>query len=222
MIIDHTHPEYIKAWNSIGKSKWNGAYYYSIEIVENIIPHIKTDRNWITVNIDKAQIGCDHAIFIVHNHLHPKRYEWLKQYKDLIMVCSSYKDFPMAEQYGKPIYLPLSLDVEYVRSFATEKTKEIAYAGRKEKDKGVPKDIPRLYGMDRPHFLKELAKYKKVYAVDRVALEARILGCEVISDYGYPHFEPDEIIDTKDAIKILQAELDRIDGNGKRTEFATK
>ena len=37
MIIDHTHPEYIKAWNSIGKSKWNGAYYYSIEIVENIM-----------------------------------------------------------------------------------------------------------------------------------------------------------------------------------------
>ena len=212
MIIDHTHPEYIKVWKTIGASKWNGAYYYSKEIVENIIPYVKTDRNWVTVNIHKAQIGVDHAIFFVHSHYyqHPEWYEWLTRYEDLIMVCSTVDDFDMAGKYGKPIYLPLSLDVDYIKTFATEKTKEIAYAGRLEKCKGIPKDVPRLHGMERKDFLTELAKYKTVYAVDRVALEARILGCEVIGDYDYNN-APEEIIDHKDAVRILQQELDRID-----------
>lgn len=212
MIIDHTHPEYRKVWNSIGASKYNGAYYYSKEIVENIIPYVKTDRNWVTVNIHKAKIGTDYAIFFVHSHYyqHPEWYEWLERYNDLIMVCSTPDDFAMAGKYGKTIYLPLSLDVDYVKSFRTEKTKDIAYAGRLEKCRAVPKNIPRLSSMERSVFLSELAKYKTVYAVDRVALEARILGCEVIGDYDYNN-APDEIIDTKDAIKILQRELDRID-----------
>ena len=38
MIINHERPEYIKARAKIGKGKWNGAYYYSIEICERIIP----------------------------------------------------------------------------------------------------------------------------------------------------------------------------------------
>lgn len=215
MIIDHTHPEYIKVWNKIGASKWNGAYYYSKEIVEDIIPRVKTDRNWVTVNIHDAEIGCDRAIFFVHSHWyqHPEWYEWLAKYDDLIMVCSTEDDFEMVSKYGKPVYLPLSLDVEYVKQFRAEKTKEIAYAGRREKDKGVPKDVPRLYGLERPEFLAELAKYKTVYAVDRVALEARILGCKVIGDYDYNN-APDEIIDSKKAAKMLQAELNKIDKKG--------
>lgn len=213
MIIDHTHPEYIKVWKTIGNSKWNGAYYYSKEIVENIIPYVKTSRNWVTVNIHKAQVGIDHAIFFVHSHYyqHPEWYEWLERYNDLIMVCSTEDDFEMAGKYGKPIYLPLSLDVDYIKSFRTEKTKEIAYAGRLEKCKGIPDNIPRLHGMERKEFLTELAKYKTVYAVDRVAVEARILGCEVIGDYDYNN-APEEIIDHKDAVKLLQAKLDEIEG----------
>lgn len=214
MIIDHTHPEYIKVWKTIGDSKWNGAYYYSKEIVENIIPYVKTDRNWVTVNIHKAQIGVDHSIFFVHSHYyqHPEWYEWLKQYKDLIMVCSTEDDFDMAGKYGTPIYLPLSLDVDYIKQFRTEKTKEIAYAGRLEKCKGIPSNVPRLHGMERDKFLSELAKYKTVYAVDRVAVEARILGCKVIGDYDYNN-APEEIIDHKDAVKILQGKLDEIEGS---------
>lgn len=67
MIIDHTHIEYIQKWQGMNQaSKYNGAYYYSCEIVENIIPAVKTDRNWITVNV--KGVGCDHAIVFIHNN----------------------------------------------------------------------------------------------------------------------------------------------------------
>lgn len=46
MIIDHNNPLYVKKRNSlINGNKYNGAYYYSREIVKNIIPLVKTDRN---------------------------------------------------------------------------------------------------------------------------------------------------------------------------------
>ena len=73
MIIDHTHPAYIRKWLNAGLNQFNGAYYYSQEIVENIIPNIETDRNWITVNI--KGVGCDHAIVFMHNNLYPSNYD---------------------------------------------------------------------------------------------------------------------------------------------------
>ena len=45
MIIDHNHPDYKAKWKTLGEDKYNGAYYYSKEIVKNIIPNVKTDRN---------------------------------------------------------------------------------------------------------------------------------------------------------------------------------
>lgn len=214
MIIDHTHPAYIKALSQIGKDRYNGAFYYSEEIVENIIPRIKTDRNWITVNLHKDRIGCDHAIFFAHSHMHcPEWYEWLSVYRDLIFVCSSHEDMEKLERLGKPIYLPLSLDVEYVKSFRTEKTKQVAYAGRPEKRRGceLPEGIDYICHLPRDQFLAEMAKYRQIYGVDRVAIEARILGCEVL-DYGFDNFDPGELIDTKEAVKLLQEKLDEIDG----------
>ena len=217
MIINHEHPEYIRAAERIGNNKYNGAYYYSKEICESMIPNIRTDRNWITVNLHKARIGCDHAIFFVHNHPHcPEWYEWLAEYKDLIMVCSSRKDMPKIEHIGIPVFVPLSVDVEYVKSFRTEKTREIAFAGRPEKavDCNLPRNIDHIGLLPREDFLGELAKYRKVYAVDRVAIEARILGCEVIP-YEYQSVDTGRIIDTSEAIGILQNELNRIDGAGR-------
>ena len=86
MIIDHTHPEYLKKWRAAGKNQFNGAYYYSQEIVDNFIPNIETSRNWITVNV--KGVGCNHAIVFVHNNLRPENYEWLRfyGYKDLVLV----------------------------------------------------------------------------------------------------------------------------------------
>ena len=59
MIIDHTHPLYKSRLKDAGNNKYNGAYYYSKEIVKNIIPNVKTDRNWITVNLPNIDESID-------------------------------------------------------------------------------------------------------------------------------------------------------------------
>ena len=59
MIIDHNHPLYAKKRNNlINGNKYNGAYYYSREIVKNIIPLVKTDRNWITIRLPWFAQNC--------------------------------------------------------------------------------------------------------------------------------------------------------------------
>ena len=67
MIIDHTDERYIKRRDSIGLHRYNGAYYYSKEIVKNIIPNVKTDRHWITVKVPGE--GFDHSILFVHDNV---------------------------------------------------------------------------------------------------------------------------------------------------------
>ena len=215
MIIDHTDRRYRDTWELLEGNKYNGAYYYSKEIVENIIPRVDTDRHWITVNAKGA--GIDHAIVFVHNNIHPEHYEWLKTYgyKDLIMVCGIEDTCEKVEHIGTPIYLPLSIDVEYVKQFKTEKTKETAYAGRKPKRIGykLPEGIDYLEGMPREIFLEELAKYKTVYAVGRSAIEAKALGCRLKAyDERFPKVSRWKVIDNAAVAKILQAKLDEIDG----------
>jgi hypothetical protein len=211
--IDHTHPVYKQLRARIGKSRWNGAYYYSIEICEKIIPNVKTDRPWITINTNGHLPGFDRAIVFAHNHKGcPSHYEWLKGYKDLIFVCSERDDMPKLEHLGTPIYLPLSVDVEYVKQFRNEvKTKEIAFFGRMERVKEIadqlPKGIEYVSGMKRERMLRIMAEYKTVYALDRVAIEAQILGCKVL-----PYPDRWKVIDSLEAVPMLQKELDKIDG----------
>lgn len=210
IIIDHNHPAYIRKRNMIGTARWNGAYYYSREITEFIIPNVKTDRNWITLNLKEEQIGCDHAIFFVHNHPNcPEWYEWLKKYDDLILVCCAEDDMEKVAHLGTPIFLPLSVDVEYVKQFRCEKTRQIAYAGRRQKREDAPKNIDYISGLPRTRFLKQLAKYEKVYAVDRAEIEAKILGCEILR-YSYKSVAPAEIIDSREAAVMLQKALEEI------------
>ena len=72
----------------------------------------------------------------------------------------------------------------------------------------IPDGIDYLSYMPRETLLKRMAKYKKIYAVDRVSLEAQILGCKVISYNGRP---AGKVLDNKDAAKILQNKLNKID-----------
>lgn len=215
MIISHEHPEFQRIWNKQTpqriKNKWNGGYFYSKEIVERIIPNVKTDRNWVTVNLMEAQIGCDHAIVFVHNHTHcPEWYEWYAKYEDLIFVCSTHKDVEKLKHIGKSVYLPLSVDVEYVKQFRTEKTKDVAFCGRKAKERNIPPSVDRISNIPREQFLAEMAKYRKVYAVDRCAVEARVLGCEVLY-YDDRCIDTWEILDNLDASKMLQKIIDEVD-----------
>lgn len=223
-IITTDDPNY-KAYRKIffpnGSGAKNGAYFYSKEIEKNIIPNVKTDRPWDTLGM-KALRSEDRAIvFIHHNKEWDKVYSWLDKYKDLIYVCSVPQTYEWAKSIGKTVvYLPLSIDVDYVKQFETEKTKEACYAGNrwgfKKKDLAelVPSgvDFPEK-NIDREELLKFIAPYRECYAVGRCALEARVLGCEIkVCDSRYPDPSIWQVLDNKDAARILQEELDKIDG----------
>ena len=224
MIIDHRNSMYRYKRAAAGNNKHNGAYYYSCEIVKNIIPNVKTDRNWITVNVQG--VGCDHAIVFIHNNLHPENYEWLRRYKDLILVCGIPETVDKVKHLGKAIYLPLSVDVEYVKQFAVkDKTKDTAFVGRKSKarDKNLPEGIDYLTNLPRNDLLSQMAQYKTVYAVGRCAIEAKILKCKLKAyDPRFPKVSRWKILDNKDAAKMLQEMIDGIDGNEQQTKSAKR
>ena len=214
MIISHTHKRYKDKWKRLTNGRYNGAYYYSQEIVKNIIPLVKTDRNWITVNL--PGFGADHSIMFVHNNLHPENYDWLKRYNDIVMVCGVKETCEKVNHIGKAIYLPLSIDTEEVEQYRQDERSGAAFAGRPSKRSmnGVelPKDIDIIEGLPRDRFLQEIAKHETIYAVGRTAVEARALGCEIAAyDPRYPDPDVWQVLDNREAAKILQAELDAID-----------
>ena len=222
MIYDHDHPWYRARWQYSGNSRWNGAYYYSQEIVRNIIPRINTSRSWVTVNIPIENRvpqfdACaeSHSIVFVHNNLHPENYEWLSRYDDLILVCGIPETMEKVEHLGTPIHLPLSIDVEEVRQHIRPKTRGSAFVGREPKCRGVefPPGVDIIHGMRREILLDVMAEYRSVYAVGRTALEAKVLGCEILPyDDRFPDPDVWQVLDNRDASVILQEKLDKIDG----------
>lgn len=220
MIIDHTHPLYAAKRRSLTNgNQYNGAYYYSKEIVKNIIPNVKTDRNWITIRLPEMIVHPDHSIIFIHNNRNPNYYSYLKDYKDCVLVCSLPKTAENLRFYSdKVIYLPLSIDVKAVEKYRVKnKTKEIAYAGRRSKlsymNNRVPKDTPVLCDMPQSQLLQEMTKYKKIYASGRTALQAKVLGCEVLPhETNFPDSNFWKVVDNKDAAKMLQEMLNKIDG----------
>lgn len=217
MIIDHDFEPYRQIWQG-SINKHNGAFYYSKEIVKNIIPNVKTHRNWITVNV--PPFGCDYAIVFIHNNLNPtERYAWLSQYKDLVLVCGIPETCEKVKHLGKSIYLPLSVDVENLKTYITKKSKEAAFVGRPVKKyyDGVklPNNIDYLENLPRKKLMAEMAKYKTIYAVGRCAIEAKVLGCEVKAyDPRFPNPDRWQVLDNHEAARILQEELNKIDYPG--------
>lgn len=219
MIIDHTNPIYAKKRNLLPNGdKYNGAYYYSKEIVKNIIPNVKTDRNWITIRLKELKDHPDHSIIFIHNNRNPNYYEYLQEYKDCILVCGLPSTAENVSFFGKSIYLPLSVDVGQVERYRKKtKTKECAYAGRRIKlyyaTRSMPQDIDILSDMPQSKLLEEMSKYKKIYATGRTAIQAKILGCEIgVCDTRFPNSDIWKIIDNKEAAKMLQKMLNEIDG----------
>ena len=67
-------------------------------------------------------------------------------------------------------------------------------------------------GMEHEELLKEMGKYKQVYAVGRTAIEAKILGCEVLPyDPRFPDPNVWVILDNKDAAMILQKFINEVE-----------
>lgn len=196
---------------------YNGAFFYSQEICKYFIPNIVTDRNWVTIRVEGKCFN--HSIVFIHNNNKPEFYDYLKEYDDLILVCGVPSTCEKVAHLGTPIYLPLSIDVEYVKRFKCDKQYNLAYVGRRSKRNGYtfPKGTSFIEGVDRPTLLKEMARFKQVYAVGRTALEAKVLDCEVLPfDTRYPDVNLWQVIDSKDAVSLLQKEIDKIDKKGKR------
>lgn len=216
MIVDHNHWKYLNRWRGMSTEKFNGAYYYAKEISRNIIPNVRTDRNWILLNV-KGECA-NHSIVFIHNNRNIELYDWLKQYDDLILVCGVYETCQKIKHLGTPIHLPISVDVAEVEKFKVdEKTKDVAFVGRKGKRKydsvTLPENIDYIEGLPREKLLQEMAKYRKVYAVGRTAIEAKILGCQILPyDSRFPNPRRWKIFDNKDAAEMLQEKLNKIDG----------
>ena len=214
MIIDHTHPEYRKRRLNHKIGKYNGAYYYSKEIVKYIIPNVETDRHWVTIN-QPVKEDISHGIVFIHNNINPNRYKWLQDFDDLILICGVPSTTDNMRFYGRPIYLPLSVKVDEIAKYRLKnKTKEVAFAGRIRKiNNRIPSQCDRLSELTRSELLKEMAHYKQIYAVGRTAIEAKILGCEIlVYDERFPDPKFWQILDSLDAAKMLQEKLYHIDG----------
>lgn len=210
MNITHEHPTYKAERDRIGLSRWNGAYYYSKEIVRYFIPRIKTDRPWVTIRA--GELAMDGAIYFIHRNHNLRVYEFLRDYKDLLLVCSRPELVARLAHLGTVVYLPLSVDVAEVEQYRREKDRETCYAGRMEKAAGIS-GVECVTGLPRAEFLSEMARYRKVYAIDRVAIEAKVLGCEVLPyDPRFPDPDRWRVIDSEDAADILQILIDEVDG----------
>lgn len=208
IIHSHLDPEYKTVIE-------NGAYYYSHELVNYIIPYIKTDRPWYTIRLgDKCE---DRAIYFIHNNLNPERYEFVKNYKDVILVVSIPEMVQRLRKYSKKvIHLPLSINTSYVQQFKTIHDRKYCAAGRKAKlDLGeLPRglDVDILSGLPRKTLLQEMAHYEYIFAVGRTAIEAKALGCSIMPyDPRYPDPTIWKVVSNQEAIPILQSKLDAID-----------
>jgi hypothetical protein len=204
-----------------GSGKHNGAYYYAKEIEENIVPLVKTDRNWDLLGMKFTQ-HYSHSIVFIHHCLDwDMVYPWLEKLKDPILVVSTYPTLEWAQSKGyKAIFLPLSIDVGYVKKFSTKKTKNACYAGnrwafkKEQEDKHLPNDLDfPPADLERDDLLRFMAPYKKCYAIGRCAIEAMVLGCKIMPFLmdRYPDPKYWKILDNRDAAAILQKELDKID-----------
>ena len=223
-IIDHNHRYFKQKWLKLKNGdQYNGAYYYSQEIVDNIIPNVHTEKPWNWMTVTVAPIAKDRTVFFVHDNTGKlwKNFECLKSRKQFVFVCSWEGTVNRLKKRGfkNVIYLPLSVDVEYVKQFRIpEKTKEAAFCGRRaalRRDiqyKRIPPGVDYICGLPREKFLQKMAQYKTVYAVGRCAIEAKILGCEVgVYDSRRPDPNYWKILDNRVAAKMLERKLNELD-----------
>lgn len=217
---DRRYIEYRKKTFPKGSGIYNGAYFYSNEIASNIIPRVKTNRDWDTLGM-RCIGSMNGAIVFIHHCINwDTVYDWLGDYDDQIYIVSTRPTYEWFVKHGKrTILLPLSIDVAYVSQFAMPKTKHACYAGnrwafkRKDEERNIPADVefpPK--NIPRDKLLSFIAPYRELYAIGRCALEGLVLGCKIQPFY---HVYPDpsywRILDNADAATMLQKALDMIE-----------
>ena len=207
MIISHQSQFYTNI-------KPNGALMYSIDICKYIIPKVKTDRNWVTINTGKC---FDHSIVFIHSNIEcDKKYSYLLNYKDLILVCSQKSTMYKMRKYGHAIYLPLAVDIEHIEKFKRTKSRDTCYAGRENKINSHylkhRAGVDYLCNFTHDGLLEKMSLYKNVYAVGLTAIEAKVLGCKILSyDERFPDPSIWEVRDIRESYKVLQEKINKID-----------
>lgn len=212
MIIDHTNRFYTNI-------QPNGALIYSMNIVKNIIPNVKTDRNWVTIDCKQCR---NYSIVFIHSNVNLEKYEYLKHYEDLILVTSQKTTQQELKKLGYAdhiIFLPLSIDLDETLKYKVKEPHNrngSCYAGRPNKPDvdslHLHNDIVFLSNLTHADLLRKLNYFKKCYAVGLTAIEAKVMGCEIIPfDRRFPDASVWKIRDGKDMAKELQKKLDRID-----------
>ena len=229
MILYGTNSPKFKDWrNRQSAGKENGAYYYSKEIEDNILPKIKAGLLIVTAGaaLYSAKELPDGCVVVCHDNRSTKKSYGRLFGKNIIWVCSKHSTVATLEGYGeKAVYVPLSIDTEYVKKFKRRKTKDIAYVGnawafKRDYLNALPNNIEQLSDMSREKLLKEMAKYKNVIAEGRVYLEAMTLGCKVeLPKYENITVEAPELfgrkrpLDNRDAIPAWREALQAADNH---------
>lgn len=220
MIIYGTQTPKFTSWRdkqTYGKE--NGAYYYSKEIEENILPELKLDMLFVTAGavLYTTRELPDGTIVICHDNRSTRQSYGKLFGKGMIWVCSKHSTVETLERYGeKAVYVPLSIDTEYVKQFKRKKTKDTAYVGnawafKREYLNSLPIDIEQLSGMARVKLLKEMAKYKRVIAEGRCLMEAQVLGCKTeVPKYDGHESVYVEALDNREAVKYWRRALQPI------------
>lgn len=219
IIVKSDDVNYLRAWEMLSSGKYNGAYYYSQDIENYIIPNIKTDRP-INLIGTLACGGEDSMVVFVHHYLNVReKYSWLRRYNDIIIVSSDYDADKELLRYGRVIHLPLSVNVSEIAKHRKKPTQKACFYGnqwgfrRKEISELVPPEVPRFGEMPREVAWDVVSDYADCYAIGLCAMEAQVLGCHIkTSRYRYP--EPEKsfpILDCECAAKLLQEALDMLE-----------
>lgn len=222
ILNDYNNANYLALRNQLEFSgRYNGAWYYSHSICDKIAPLVKTNRK--IDSIGKLACGCeDGAIVFIHANTNVEsNYEWLGRFNDLILVSNNdattkilANEFPQHHA----ITLPVSVDIEEVLTHKHPKEHKACYAGNlwgfklEDVKKYVPEEYPRFSNIPRDDLLDIISTYEDVYAVGITAVEAKVLGCNIkVCDSRFPDPEYWQVLDCKDAAKILQEKIDEID-----------
>lgn len=219
MIVYGTSSPKFTEWRNGRKyGKENGAYYYSKEIEDNILPEIEADVLIVTAGaaLYTAIELPDGCVVVCHDNRSTQQSYGRLFGKGIVWVCSKHSTVETLEGYGeRAVYIPLSIDTKYVKKFKRKKTKDTAYVGnawdfKRDYLNSLPVDIEQLSDMSREKLLKEMSKYKNVIAEGRVLMEAQILGCKTeVPKYDGHESVYVEALDNRETIpewgKLLEA-----------------
>lgn len=218
VVLGTKTPSFIKWHNKQGVTRNNGSYWYAREIEEIILPQI--DKKLFIVTAAASIYGSheipDNAIVVCHdNRTTVNSYGFLFK-KNILWICSKQSTVKtMLKEGERAIYIPLSIDTEYVKQFNRRKTKEIAFVGnswafKKSYLSTLPKSIAQISNLEREDLLKEMAKYKRVIAEGRCLMEAQALGCKCeVPKYENLESVYVDLLDSRDAIPLWQEALNK-------------